>query len=261
VQGLGEVTERRLWLRRLCQVGTHPRVRGTERAVRADGIAAAGDGEGDEPGAFVGQDGQDGFGVVGGVEVADHRPDDPRGVAAIAAFDHREEAVLWDEGVAHGGGAQADADLAPSGLAGPGQIIEVHRLVRAMESTHTEVHHGGCQRPAVVIRHADPVAEGGNRPAVEVNGGRGKPGQNTGHDGPHPRAGSPAERHRAASHEDVARVNPCRGSLTAAIDGRAAAFSTVTIRCRRIPLTDVTKPGVRSQRIRQPDRAGRAARS
>jgi hypothetical protein len=54
---------------------------------------------------------------------------------------------------------QTHADLAPGRVALPGQVVEIHRLMRAVEAADPEMHHGGYQGGTVVIRAGDTVAE------------------------------------------------------------------------------------------------------
>ena len=102
----------------------------------------------------------DGFGVVRRVAVVDDRPDDARVAAAVGVFeDQRVETVLGVQHVVHPAvdGQHADAADAPLVGASPvvQQPVDVHRLMRTVESADPEMHDADADFIAVVVRLVD----------------------------------------------------------------------------------------------------------
>nr|WP_262983389.1 hypothetical protein [Arthrobacter sp. NamB2] len=120
----------------------------TRRLV--DVVARGRDGQRDESRALVGQGVEHGFRVLGSVEVADHGADDPGGVV-LAALDDGEEIGLRIEDVLHLAAMHTDADDTPVHADAPArQFVEVHGLVRPVESADPEMHDARSQFRRVV---------------------------------------------------------------------------------------------------------------
>ena len=119
-----------------------------------DVVSALGDGEGDDLGGRVGDLGDDGVGVVGGVKVVDDGSDDADLLGAVEmALEQRVQAILGPQHVAHSllGRHHPDAADAPIlGLARSHQSVEVHGFVSTVKASDAEVHDSGGDGRAVV---------------------------------------------------------------------------------------------------------------
>ena len=115
---------------------------------RVDEVAALGDGQRDDADRRIGQPFDDGSGIAGHQEV-DHDAGDARAHVAAVLLDHGGQPVLLLELVA--------ADLLAVEHAGPDdrpvmvvagveQIVEIDRLMRAMEIADAEMHDAAVQR-------------------------------------------------------------------------------------------------------------------
>jgi hypothetical protein len=142
------------------EVGDHAWVGLVElRGGGVEVVAALRDGERDDPRRLVRHLLDHRLGVVGREQVLGDRADHPRLVGPVAALDHqRVEAVLRVERLLHApvGRHHPDpADAPVQRLALVHEAIEVHRLVRAVEAAHAEVHDAGADAAAVVGRRGD----------------------------------------------------------------------------------------------------------
>ena len=140
------------------QVGRHGRIAGVEFA--GDGVqvvAAFGDGERDDAGGRRGHLLDDGFGIIGGEQVLDDRPDHAGFPGAVAVpQDQGVQAILGGQRVAHRGVGRLQADAADAPVhrrAVIHQRVDVHRLVRAVEITDPDVHDSGRDLAAIVTRN------------------------------------------------------------------------------------------------------------
>ena len=119
-----------------------------------DVVSALGDGEGDDLGSRVGDLGDDGVGVIGGVKVVDDGSDDADLLGAVGMpLQQRVEAILGPQHVAHPlvGRHHPDAADAPFvGLTRSHQSVDVHGLVSAVKASDAEVHDPGGDGRAVV---------------------------------------------------------------------------------------------------------------
>jgi hypothetical protein len=138
------------------------------RGVRDDPVAVARDRQRDQARARIGQRRQHRAALLGREQVAAQRADDARAVAVRAARDHRVEPVLRGQVAAELRAVQPDSDQAPgAGHALLRELVEVHRLVRAVERADADVHDGRHQRRARVRRHGDARRVDAEGPGVE----------------------------------------------------------------------------------------------
>ena len=131
-------------------------------------VAALGDGEADDPHGGVVEPLVHGRGVVGAVEVLEHRADDAGLERAVRVAHHEgEQAVLRAHDVAHRGVLLEHADAADAPVqprAGLHQPVEVHRDVRAVEVAEPEVDDpDGCRLPVVRRRGGRQGGQGRGR--------------------------------------------------------------------------------------------------
>ena len=117
-------------------------------------VSALGDGEGDDFGSRVGDLGDDGLGVIGGVEKVDDGTDHAGLLGAVGmTLQQRVEAILGPQHIAHPlvGRHHPDAADAPFvGLTRSHQPVDVHRLVSAVKASDAKVHDPGGDGRAVV---------------------------------------------------------------------------------------------------------------
>ena len=114
------------------------------------------------------------FAVLRRPEIAGHRADDASGLLRRAALDHGVEKVLPAQHIPHAEVAlkNADAGLAPAfGVGKREQIVQVDRLVCAMEAAYPQVNRMIQQIAAVVSGCAHLAVETGQRPFVQWNTG------------------------------------------------------------------------------------------
>ena len=132
-EGLGDQTE-------------HAHVAGLDAL---DVVAALGDGQRDDAGGRCGQQLDHRLGVVGRISVVDDRPDHPRVSGAVGILqDQGVQPVLGVEDVLHLAIGRHDADPADAPLACDAllqQLVDVHRLMSAMEAADPEMH--DAERP------------------------------------------------------------------------------------------------------------------
>jgi hypothetical protein len=111
-----------------------------------DVIAAAGYGHRHQPRVRPRQDPQHRLGILRGHQAAAHGADDAGALTAWSALEHGVQAVLRRQRRPHAAAAQPHPDDAPvDGRAPLGEVVEVDRLVRAVEAADADVHDGGLQ--------------------------------------------------------------------------------------------------------------------
>ncbi len=126
---------------------------------RIDEIAALGDGQRDDADRRIGKSFDDGGGLAGRQEV-DHHAGDVRLPVARILLDHRGQPVLLLQLLAacllaleHAG---AD-DRPVMSVARVEQIVEIDRLMRAVEIADAEMQDAGLEVVARIFRHGDAV--------------------------------------------------------------------------------------------------------
>ncbi|MCY1228875.1 hypothetical protein D9M72_412190 [compost metagenome] len=128
-------------------------------------VAALGDCQRNNPDGVGGHLLDHCFGIVGREEVLDDRTDDPPFPGSVRVLHHQGvQAALAVHHLFHPGIAGQDPDAADGPvmrLAGVHQPVQVHGLVRAVETAHAEVDDPGGQAGAVVGGHCQGVRQSG----------------------------------------------------------------------------------------------------
>lgn len=145
------------WSRRIARILDDRRMRRVEDAgCRIDEIAAFGDRQGDDADERARELRHD-RGRVAGLEVGDHGAGDMRARAVVVLLDHRRQEILRFELVAHDLVRWQDtrADDRPIAIASQVEkVIEIDRLMRAVEIADAEVHDAGPKVMPAVVRDA-----------------------------------------------------------------------------------------------------------
>jgi len=110
-----------------------------EATVWPDRIATTGHCQRHHAGPRIRQHLYDHQGVVGGEEVFCVGPNNSSPFATGATLNDSEQPVLVPQDLAQQRAPQADAHHAPSQVPGCCKVVEVHRLVGAVEGAHTDV--------------------------------------------------------------------------------------------------------------------------
>jgi hypothetical protein len=137
------------------QVGQHRRIGRVELAGdRVEVVAALGDGERHDPGGRRGHLLDHGLRIIGREQVLHDRPDYPGLPGAVPVpQDQGVQAVLSGQRVAHPGVRRLHPDAADAPVhrrAAIHQRVDVHGLVRAVETADADVHDPGRDLAAVV---------------------------------------------------------------------------------------------------------------
>jgi hypothetical protein len=154
-------------------VGDNRRMSGIEFPRRwVDEITALGDGQRDDADRRVCQPADDGGAVAGDQEI-DHRAGHPRLHVAVVLLDHRGQKILAREFFAPRPLALENPrpDQRPIAVdAGVEQIVEIDRLVRAMEIADAEMQDSGGEVAAAVFWRGDAWGEMGQGGEGEFRG-------------------------------------------------------------------------------------------
>jgi hypothetical protein len=90
--------------------------------------------------------------------VLQQRTDDPTALCTHPLLNDGVQAILHAQGIFQLPVVQPDADYPPARRKTPlGNVIEIHRLVRAVEPAHADVHDGRHQPRTIVSRHGKPL--------------------------------------------------------------------------------------------------------